>query len=75
MSKSSLNCPRCDGQMQEGFLLDRGDLEMRHPSVWVAGPPEKSLWLGTKIEGRESFQISSYRCTSCGYLESYARPA
>lgn len=75
MSKAPLNCPRCDGEMQEGFLLDRGDLEMRHPSVWVAGAPEKSLWLGTKIEGRPSFQISSYRCTSCGYLESYAREA
>ena len=61
--------------MTEGFVLDRGDLETRHPSVWVAGPPQKSLWLGTKIEGRDSFRISSYRCGECGYLESYARHA
>lgn len=75
MSKKSLACPKCKGEMNEGFVLDRGDLEMRHPSLWVAGAPEKSLWLGTKIEGRESFQISSYRCEKCGYLESYARTA
>ena len=58
--------------MEEGFVLDRGDLEVRHPSVWVSGPPKKSLWLGTKLAGRETRQISSYRCTECGYLESYA---
>jgi len=67
-------CPKCSGEMREGFVLDRGDLEVRHPATWVEGPPKKSLWLGTRISGREMLPISTFRCTSCGYLESYARP-
>lgn len=75
MKSKSLPCPKCNQEMQEGFVLDRGDLEVRHPALWVQGTPQKSLWMGTKIEGRDSFPISSYRCTGCGYLESYASPA
>jgi hypothetical protein len=57
--------------MQEGFILDRthGGLLV---SQWIAGPPEPSFWLGTKIGGKPQFPIQSYLCTRCGYLESYA---
>lgn len=72
MTPSNVACSKCGGEMQKGFLLDRGDLEVRHPAVWVAGPPKKSLWMGTKIEGREMFEIGSYRCVQCGFLELYA---
>lgn len=73
MAEPNVACSRCGSEMQDGFLLDRGDLEVRHPAVWVAGPPKKSLWMGTKIEGREVFEIASRRCVSCGFLELYAR--
>lgn len=73
MSTESPICAKCGSRMDEGFVLDRGDLEVRHPASWVSGPPQKSLWLGTKLAGRETLQISSYRCTACGFLESYAR--
>lgn len=72
MTQSNVGCSKCGGELQSGFLLDRGDLEVRHPAVWVAGPPKKSLWMGTKIEGREKFEIAAKRCVKCGYLELYA---
>lgn len=40
---------------------------------WVPGPPEKSFWRGTKLPDEELIPIGTFRCGSCGYLESYAR--
>jgi hypothetical protein len=44
-----------------------------HSSKWVEGAPEKSFWLGTKTRGKKQVQVATYRCKTCGYLESYAR--
>ena len=38
------------------------------------GPPEKSVWYGTNVPQAKSIPIGTFRCASCGYLESYARP-
>ena len=59
-------CPKCQGPMQEGFILSFT------VSRWIAGSPEPSFWMGTKISGKQQHPIQSYRCTSCCYLESYA---
>ena len=66
-----IKCPKCGATMQEGFILDTtygGQLVSR----WVAGKPEPSFWTGTKISDKDQHKIQSYRCTGCGYLESYA---
>jgi hypothetical protein len=41
-------------------------------TIWVAGLPEHSIWTGLKLKGRTQLQTLTYRCTRCGYLESYA---
>jgi hypothetical protein len=68
-------CPRCRGSMQEGFTVDRGHGDRRRIPAWTAGPPEKSWFLGIRTKGRESYPVTTYRCSRCGYLESYARPS
>jgi hypothetical protein len=65
-------CPKCQHQMQEGFPLDRGDAPAR-VGEWVEGPPQYG-WLGVKWVRRKRLPITGYRCSSCGYLETYARP-
>jgi predicted nucleic-acid-binding Zn-ribbon protein len=65
-------CPKCRSKMEEGFVKDEG-YGVVHASKWVEGPPEKSFWTGTKTSGRNQVQVTTYRCTSCGYLESYAK--
>jgi predicted nucleic-acid-binding Zn-ribbon protein len=65
------NCPKCAGDLQEGFILDMS-YAARWVSSWVAGKPEKS-YAGIKISGKEQHSIQTFRCTKCGYLESYAR--
>ena len=39
---------------------------------WIEGEPEKSWWQGMKTKGRRRFSITAYRCTKCGFLETYA---
>ncbi len=39
---------------------------------WQDGLPEHSLWTGLKTSGHQQLPITTYRCTKCGYLESYA---
>ena len=65
-------CPKCQGPMQEGFIRDLMHGNGHAVSRWIAGSPVPSFWTGTKINDKEQHPIQSYRCTSCGYLESYA---
>jgi hypothetical protein len=59
--------------MEQGFIADStegGSLV----SKWVAGPPVKSIWTGTKVTEADFIRIGTFRCKECGFLESYARP-
>ena len=58
--------------MSEGFVIDRGHANAQSQQKWVEGEPTKSFWYGLQTKGRESFQVRTYRCERCGYLESYA---
>jgi hypothetical protein len=66
-------CPKCGKALVEGFILERGHGNGKSVSSWVAGKPEKSLWTGLQIGDRMVCQIASFRCTGCGFLESYAQ--
>ena len=72
MAHSSERCPKCGRGMEQGFVLDNSH-GTRIVSQWVAGAPLKSFWLGTKVPNDKLLPIGAYRCSSCGYLELYAR--
>jgi hypothetical protein len=66
-------CPKCQGQMETGFMPDAtygGTLT----ASWVEGEPVKSFWAGLKLGGKRRIPARTDRCTKCGYLESYAKP-
>lgn len=71
-------CPKCEGQMLEGFIMDRAHGGGQLVSRWVAGIPESKSFLGFKVShlinviGKVQYPIQSFRCSRCGYLESYA---
>jgi predicted nucleic-acid-binding Zn-ribbon protein len=67
----SLKCPKCGKAMEEGYLLEHTHGGMR-PVSWLEGPPQKSFWTGLAIKGRANVPIRTFRCTRCGFLESYA---
>lgn len=58
--------------MEEGLVLDKGDYNMLSEQEWMEGPVEKSVWTGIKTKNRQRLIVQTYRCESCGYLESYA---
>jgi hypothetical protein len=57
--------------MDDGFTLDHTHGEHKQ-AAWVEGPPQRSFWTGVKAPRAMQHPITTYRCTKCGYLESYA---
>ncbi len=68
----SNSCPKCQGSMAEGFILDVKQNGGGRVSTWVEGAPEKGFWQGVKIGKKANFEVQSWRCGRCGFLESYA---
>ncbi len=66
-------CPKCHAEMEPGFLIEHGDYGQAGTSEWAEGPPERSVWTGIKLRGKERRRVDTYRCVRCGFLESYAR--
>jgi hypothetical protein len=69
---STIRCPKCTADMVQGFIVDwtqGGHLV----SNWVEGAPEKS-WRGTSAPADKCTPVGTFRCSQCGFLESYARP-
>ena len=73
MTTSPQQCPKCKGGMEQGFVFDH-TYGSQGVSQRAEGAPLKSFWSGTKKSGEKVIPIGSYRCSSCGYLEFYARP-
>ncbi len=69
MSKS---CPKCGRGMEEGVTVDAGHYDVRHAAKWHRGQPVKK-WLGMRFDKAGMLTITSWRCTSCGLLENYAK--
>ena len=66
-----VTCPKCKSAMQEGFVFDRGDYNIKTMPVWVEGAPEESFWNGLKTKNKQMFTVRSCRCPNCNYLEFY----
>ena len=77
MSQAGLTCPKCNSEMVRGCVMDRtqGCVTV---STWTTGTPKRSWWplYGNGIKtpsASEQIPIGTFRCQSCGFLESYAR--
>ena len=69
MTERKLACPKCRSAMEAGFVLDQ-TYGANAQSAWIEGTPQPSFWSGLKVG--ERLPVTTYRCTRCGYLESYA---
>lgn len=68
-----LECPKCRGAMERGFVADKAHYSVPEIQKWVEGVPERSFWSGLKMKDRDVIPVSTYRCERCGYLESFAK--
>jgi hypothetical protein len=66
-----MQCPKCKGEMTQGFVADRS-MAATLVASWHEGHPEKKLVGHTKAPRAESVPIGAYRCHACGFLEFYA---
>ncbi|CAN5680395.1 hypothetical protein BH10CYA1_BH10CYA1_64760 [soil metagenome] len=64
------SCPKCKGQMEQGFIVDYGKRD--YISEWSQGPPDLTS-LSRVAKVKKPREITTYRCSGCGFLESYAR--
>lgn len=69
---AEMKCPKCDGEMVVGYVLDSRTGGADFPAVWLRGHSKRrvSLIRGPYGQGKP---ITAYRCEACGYLELYAR--
>ena len=58
--------------MQSGFVFDKVGQGSALAPEWTEGVPERSFWTGLNMSGHERHSVVTYRCSACGYLESYA---
>lgn len=70
MSRPAPTCPKCRGEMVQGYVLDFTPVGGR-VRMWHSGPPKKAGWSGIK-DSTSQIPIGTFRCQSCGFLESYA---
>ena len=70
----SIQCPRCNSVMVQGFIFDREHGGVRRVINWVEGAPDKAFWTVTKVPQEKCIPVGTFRCSTCGFLESYARP-
>lgn len=75
MTKAAISCPKCHGEMVQGYVLDFTPAGVR-VNKWNAGIPKKAVGFGITVgitDSPSQIPIATFRCQSCGFLESYAR--
>ena len=72
MSEEVKKCPKCQGNMSDGFMIDRGYQFSISPMRWYQGQPVKKLWFGlVRLVWSDRYPIHAYCCDQCGFIEHY----
>ena len=71
MTNDKLQCPKCKGDMVQGFVPDYSYGAVL-VAGWQAGQPKKSFWTSTQSPRFEGVPIGAFACAKCGFLEFYA---
>ena len=72
MTNDKLQCPKCKGEMAQGFVPDFYSHSAVLVGGWHEGQPKKSFWTRTKAPFLEGIPIGAFRCQKCGFLEFYS---
>ena len=73
MTNNKMQCPKCKGEMAQGFVPDYYQTGI-FVTGWHPGQPQKSFWNRTKVLESKCLPIGAFRCQECGFLEFYADP-
>ena len=64
-------CAKCGADMEEGHIPEQPQGQ-RQIAMWSAGKPNLTVYSSARIISTQARPICAFRCTKCGYLESYA---
>ena len=67
-----LNCSKCDSYMQQGVVVDLSYAGILR-SMWVEDQAENNVVAGIPDHHRRKVKAITYRCSNCGFLDSYAK--
>ena len=67
----SNGCPKCQGSMREGALVDTG-YGTYAVTAFQPGVPEVSSWFGLKVKKKTLIPTRAMRCERCSFVELYA---
>jgi hypothetical protein len=65
-------CPKCEGEMRPGFVVDRAHYWIGVLGEWAEGEPRTGWGAGLKLSGRKRYPLRGVRCERCGFVEVYA---
>jgi DNA-directed RNA polymerase subunit RPC12/RpoP len=68
----NFKCSKCSGEMQEGLVVDFNYAGILR-SMWVEDQGQNSAGQGPAVKGKRKVKTITYRCSNCGYLDSYAK--
>jgi len=72
MANDDKICPKCNRTMEIGFITDVAYGAV-FQSSWLPGIPVVRRFVGgVKWRQQDCRHVVTYRCSSCGFLESYA---
>ena len=72
MTDPTIKCPKCAAAMEKGYIADLAEGVVLQ-SAWTRGVPKPRRVIGgIRWNREENIAIITFRCESCGYLESYA---
>ena len=66
-----LTCSKCNSDMQQGVVVDLSYAGILR-SMWVEDQAD-NLSPGTADNHKRKLKTITYRCSNCGFLDSYAK--
>ena len=67
----AIRCAKCGGEMELGYVSDR-NCGWHDPRKWFPGVLQLGWLEGIQKNKAKPLHVITYRCSACGYLESYA---
>ena len=71
MATNTIQCVKCGSAMESGYIPDR-NMSWYDPRKWFPGALRLTTLQGVAKNKSTPRHVISYRCTACGYIESYA---
>lgn len=71
-SAQSPKCAKCAQPMEKGYVSRPWPQQPRQVEMWIKGSPPAPWLIGTKPAAKSPRVVMTWRCTVCGFLESFA---